>query len=106
MKKKGLFFLFVGILFLFVVLLSLCGFNFEFVELIVMEFEVVEFLVMIISQVYGQLEDGCIVDQYQFKNVNGMVVEVIIYGGIIIFWIVLDKIDVYENVVLGYDSFF
>lgn len=102
MKKKGLFLPFAGVLFLFAALLGSCGSNPEFAESAATTDPAPP--VMITMQVYGQLEDGRTVDQYQLKNANGMTVEVITYGGIITSWTAPDKTSAYENVVLGYDS--
>lgn len=104
MKKKGLFFPFAGVLFLFAALLGACGSNSDSAESAATDSETVEPPVMITKQAYGQLEDGRTVDQYQLKNTNGMAVEVITYGGIITSWTAPDKTGAYENVVLGYDS--
>ncbi len=53
---------------------------------------------------YGTTPEGESVDKYTLKNQKGMEVDVITYGGIITSLKVPNKDNVYEDVVLGYDS--
>jgi len=53
---------------------------------------------------FGTTPEGESVDKYKLKNQKGMEVEVITYGGIITSLKVPNKDNVYEDVVLGYDS--
>jgi len=53
---------------------------------------------------FGTLPDGQAVDRYTLTNKNGVVMQVINYGGIITSLRVPDKNGVSEDVVLGYDS--
>jgi len=50
------------------------------------------------------MPDGRDIDQYSMKNANGMVLDVITYGGIITSWKAPDRAGKYENIALGYDS--
>jgi len=53
---------------------------------------------------FGTLPDGQAVDRYTLTNKNGVVMQVMNYGGIITSLRVPDKNGVVEDVVLGYDS--
>lgn len=53
---------------------------------------------------YGKTSDGILVNQFIMKNINGMKVGIITYGGIITFLNAKDKNNVYEDIVLGYDN--
>lgn len=53
---------------------------------------------------FGKLPDGQAVELYTMTNANGITMKVTNYGGIITHLNVPDKNDVFEDVVLGYDS--
>ncbi|MBK5194203.1 MAG: galactose mutarotase [Flavobacteriaceae bacterium] len=53
---------------------------------------------------FGTTPEGESVDKYTLKNQKGMEVAIITYGGIITSLKVPNKDNVYEDVVLGYDS--
>ncbi|MDW5290650.1 aldose epimerase family protein [Formosa sp. PL04] len=54
---------------------------------------------------FGITPKGQEVDLYTLKNANGMQVDVITFGGIITTLKVPNKENMFENVVLGYDTF-
>ena len=60
--------------------------------------------VTISKQVYGVTADSINVESYTLKNENGMELTVITYGGIITSIKAPDKDNVYEDIVLGYNS--
>ncbi len=53
---------------------------------------------------FGKTEDGKPVEKYILKNSEGMIVDIITYGGIITNWTAPNKDGEYEDVVLGYNS--
>lgn len=53
---------------------------------------------------YGTTPNGEKVESYTLKNSQGMVIEIITYGGIITSWTAADKNGVYKDIVLGYNS--
>ncbi|WP_299781880.1 aldose epimerase family protein [uncultured Formosa sp.] len=56
------------------------------------------------TSVYGSTPNGKQVDLYKLKNVNGMEVDIITFGGIITSLKVPNKAHKFENVVLGYNE--
>jgi aldose 1-epimerase len=58
----------------------------------------------ILRKPFGKLPDGIEVDRYTLTNAQGIVMQVINYGGIITALKIPDKNGVLEDVVLGYDS--
>ncbi|WP_159024129.1 aldose epimerase family protein [Formosa sp. L2A11] len=56
------------------------------------------------ASVYGNTPNGQQVDLYKLKNVNGMEVDIITFGGIITALKVPNRAHKFENVVLGYDK--
>lgn len=58
----------------------------------------------IIQQPFGETQKGQKVDLYELKNNNGMIVEIITYGGIITSIKVPNREGVIEDVVLGYTT--
>lgn len=59
----------------------------------------------ITKKFYGKTVDGKVVDIFTLRNNNGMVAEILNYGGIITSLIVPDKNGEFDDVVLGYDNF-
>jgi len=56
------------------------------------------------KRLFGTLADGTSIDKYTLTNENGMMIDIITYGGIITSWTAPDKKGRYHNVVLGYDE--
>ena len=56
------------------------------------------------SSIFGRLPDGRMVEQFTFRNTQGMEVKIITYGGIITSWTAPDKTGKYEDITLGCDS--
>jgi aldose 1-epimerase len=55
-------------------------------------------------EVFGKTPDGAVVEVFTLKNVNGMEVRAITYGGIITSLRVPDRDGRLEDIVLGYDN--
>ncbi len=58
----------------------------------------------IIKSDFGKSQDGTMIDEYTLKNVNGMELKVITYGGRITSLKVPNKDGEFDNVVLGFDN--
>ena len=56
------------------------------------------------SKPFGQLKDGTKITLYTLKNKQGIEMNVMNYGGVIVSLLVPDKNGVVEDVTLGYDS--
>ena len=53
---------------------------------------------------FGIIDDSIKVEKFTLKNINGIEIDIITYGGIITSWKVPDQNGRYENIVLGYDK--
>ncbi|MCB0489903.1 MAG: galactose mutarotase, partial [Cyclobacteriaceae bacterium] len=56
------------------------------------------------KSVFGTLSDGTQIDQYDIKNINGISMSVITYGGIITSLKTPDRNGKFGDIVLGYDN--
>lgn len=59
----------------------------------------------ITKKFYGKTAEGKVVDIFTLRNNNGMMAEILNYGGIITSLRVPDKDGKFDDVVLGYDNF-
>lgn len=53
---------------------------------------------------FGKTPEGLSVEKYTLKNEKGTSIDIITYGGIITSWTAPNKDNVYEDIVLGYNS--
>jgi aldose 1-epimerase len=58
----------------------------------------------ITTEKFGELKDGREVTLFKMKNINGMRVDIINYGGIITRLFVPDRHGEFDDIVLGYDN--